>query len=381
MKYMYNRGAKKGTFMKKMIFSKQRFSYKPANIGYYSRFFITCSASIICAAGIVIGSTLAVLHTNNTDGKGGGPSGSDPEIAMIMEGSSETAPVQTDTFTTGINVSMNENIGLAALKVPEHEAEVSETEEDKELFYTTYRVKKGDMISFIASAYNVTVDTIYSANNSITNSRLIQPGQYIKIPSMAGILYTTKKDGETPESVAAKYSVDAQKCAAVNKMDADSQLKAGTMVFVPDAEMDWETKLEINGDLFKLPLHSYFYISSRWGWRPDPFGSGRRSYHGGIDMACPKGTPIYSAKAGRVVSTGYSNVYGNYVIIDHGSGYKTLYGHMTKYLTSPGAFVDTTTKIGLVGSTGASTGPHLHFTVYKNGKSINPTNVVNFAKR
>ncbi|MBP5577459.1 MAG: M23 family metallopeptidase [Treponema sp.] len=277
----------------------------------------------------------------------------------------------------------SEALGLAALMGEDHATEAPAVSDNTSttLTYTSYRVKKGDMISLIANAYNITTDTIYSANNTITNSRLIQPGQYIKIPSMSGILYTTKKENETPATIAEKYSVDAERCALVNNTDLTAPLKMGTTVFVPGAEMDWETKLEINGDLFKLPLHSYFYISSRWGWRPDPFGSGRRSYHGGIDMACPKGTPIYSAKAGRVVSTGYSNVYGNYVIVSHGQGYKTLYGHMTRILTSNGAFVDTSTKIGLVGSTGASTGPHLHFTVYKNGKSINPTNVVNFAKR
>jgi LysM repeat protein len=378
MIFLYNKGAI-GSFMKKMVFEKKRNSCMPSKMSYYSKVFITCSASIVCTAGIVIGSTLAVLHVNNTNGQGGG---SDPKLSMIMS--------ESDSFgkLTGSDMEADsEALGLAALMGEDHDvtenaANLADSgNESTTLTYTSYRVKKGDMISLIADAYNVTTDTIYSANNTITNSRLIQPGQYIKIPSMSGILYTTKKENETPSTIAEKYSIDAERCALVNKMDVNSQLKMGTTVFVPGAEMDWETKLEINGDLFKLPLHSYFYISSRWGWRPDPFGSGRRSYHGGIDMACPKGTPIYSAKAGRVVSTGYSNVYGNYVIVSHGQGYKTLYGHMTRILTSNGSFVDTTTKIGLVGSTGASTGPHLHFTVYKNGKSINPTNVVNFAKR
>ena len=375
MTFLYNKGAI-GSFMKKMVFSKKRFSSKPSTLGYYSKVFVTCSASIVCAAGIVIGATLAVLHVNNTNGQGGG---SDPKLSMIMS--------EADSSVKASNISDmeadSEALGLAALMGEDHTTEAPAVSDNTSttLTYTSYRVKKGDMISLIADAYNITTDTIYSANNTITNSRLIQPGQYIKIPSMSGILYTTKKENETPATIAEKYSVDAERCALVNNTDLNAPLKMGTTVFVPGAEMDWETKLEINGDLFKLPLHSYFYISSRWGWRPDPFGSGRRSYHGGIDMACPKGTPIYSAKAGRVVSTGYSNVYGNYVIVSHGQGYKTLYGHMTRILTSNGSFVDTTTKIGLVGSTGASTGPHLHFTVYKNGKSINPTNVVNFAKR
>ncbi|MBQ2481179.1 MAG: LysM peptidoglycan-binding domain-containing protein, partial [Treponema sp.] len=171
----------------------------------------------------------------------------------------------------------SEALGLAALMGEDHATEAPAVSDNTSttLTYTSYRVKKGDMISLIADAYNITTDTIYSANNTITNSRLIQPGQYIKIPSMSGILYTTKKENETPATIAEKYSVDAEGCALVNNTDLNAPLKMGTTVFVPGAEMDWETKLEINGDLFKLPLHSYFYISSRWGWRPDPFGSGR----------------------------------------------------------------------------------------------------------
>ena len=94
-------------------------------------------------------------------------------------------------------------------------------------------------------------------------------------------------------------------------------------------------------------------------------------------MACPKGTPIYPSMDGVVTATGYNSTYGNYVIIQHHSGYKTLYGHMSKILCKKGNFVYTSTKIGLVGSTGMSTGPHLHFTVYKNGKSVNPLPLLN----
>ena len=189
---------------------------------------------------------------------------------------------------------------------------------------------------------------------------------------MEGILYTVKTDGETPETIAKKYSVPADKVALVNSMPENQSLSAGRTVFVTGAKMDRITLLEINGDLFKNPLHSSYYISSRFGWRVSPFDSSKRTYHGGIDMACPTGTPIYAASEGEVITAGWSNVYGNYVIISHHSGYKTLYGHMSSIHVSKGQYVYTTTKIGKVGSTGQSTGPHLHFTVYKNGNSINP---------
>lgn len=243
--------------------------------------------------------------------------------------------------------------------------------EKLELCYYTYRVKKGDIIGFIADSFNVTQDTIISVNN-IHQSRLLQIGQYLKIPSMPGIIYTVRSSGETIDSIAAKYEVSAEKCARVNSLQRDSKLPAGATLFVPDAELDWVTRQEINGDLFRKPIHQRYWLSSYYGWRSSPF-SGKRSYHSGVDMACPSGTPIYAALAGKVTSVGYNNVYGNYVIITHHSGYKTLYGHMSAALVSKNRYVDTGTKIGTVGSTGMSTGPHLHFTVYKNGKTVNPS--------
>jgi len=244
------------------------------------------------------------------------------------------------------------------------------------LTYETYRVKKGDMIGFIADKYNVTQDTIISVN-SIKQSRLIQVGQYLKIPSIPGIIYTVKKDGETPATIAQKYEVEAEKCALVNSLAVDASLNAGASIFVPDAELDWVTRQEINGDLFIKPLRSRYWLSSPYGWRDSPFNTGKRTFHSGVDMATSQGTPIYAALDGKVTTTGYSSVYGNYVIITHHSGYKSLYAHMSQITCKKGNFVYTNTVIGRVGSTGQSTGPHLHWTVYKNGKTVNPMSLIN----
>lgn len=248
------------------------------------------------------------------------------------------------------------------------------TEEEASLYYKAYRVKKGDMIGIIAEDYGVTQDTLISVNN-IRATRLIQVGQYLKIPSMPGILYTIKTDGETPSSIAEKYGVDSVKCAMVNNLSEAETLKAGSSLFVPDAEIDWITRQEINGDLFYKPLKARYRLTSYFGWRPSPF-TGKRSFHGGIDMACPTGTAIYAALGGKVSAVGYNNTYGNYIIISHHSGYRTLYGHMSKTIAVKGQYVTPSTVIGRVGSTGASTGPHLHFTVFKNGKMVNPLNLV-----
>ncbi len=283
-----------------------------------------------------------------------------------------------EDFLDGDNADTEELLETQALLADDGEEAVQQdvSEDELSLTYQTYRVKSGDMIGFIADKYDVTQDTIISINN-IKQSRLIQVGQYLKIPSMPGILYTTKTKGETPSTIAEKYKVDAEKCALVNNISIDTELESGLQLFVPDAQLDWATRQEINGDLFRKPLHSRYYLSSYYGWRDSPFNTGKRSFHTGIDMACSTGTPIYPAMDGVVTAAGYNSTYGNYVIVQHHSGYKTLYGHMSKITCRKGNFVYTTTQIGKVGSTGLSTGPHLHFTVYKNGKTVNPLGLLN----
>ena len=245
---------------------------------------------------------------------------------------------------------------------------------DGGLYYSSYRIKKGDMIGVIAEKYGISQDTLISVNK-IRATRTIQIGQNIKIPSLDGILYTVKKDGETPETIAEKYEVSADEVANVNKIAVNASLDAGQSVFVPGAELDWITRQEINGDLFRKPIRSYYRITSYFGWRGSPF-TGRRQFHGGIDMACSTGTPIYAAMEGVISYRGYSNVYGNYVIVTHHSGYKTLYGHMSRFSKlTVGNRVTTGSVIGYVGSTGQSTGSHCHFTVFKNGRMVDPYNL------
>ena len=283
--------------------------------------------------------------------------------SLIFDGRKPVENGQGGFETPGIPVVTEKDLGEAA---SDGIAPMVQTD----LSYQSYRVRKGDMIGIIAENFGITEDTIISVNN-IRSSRLLQIGTYLKIPSLPGILYTVRKDGETVESISNKYKIDGFKVCNVNKIDESSVLTAGTMLFLPDAKLDWTTRQEINGDLFKKPIHNRWYLSSAYGWRKSPF-SGARSYHSGVDMACPQGTKIFAAMAGTVSSTGFNNTYGNFVIITHHSGYKTLYGHMSAINAVKGQSVTQDTVIGRVGNTGLSTGPHLHFTVLKNGKQVNP---------
>ena len=119
----------------------------------------------------------------------------------------------------------------------------------------------------------------------------------------------------------------------------------------------------------------YTAFTSAFGWRTHPI-SGTRKHHNGVDLAGVKGTSIYAAKGGTVSSTGYDSSRGYYVIIDHGDGFKSYYYHMTRYIVSSGQKVDRGKTIGYMGSTGASTGPHLHFGISYKGSYVNPAKYI-----
>jgi len=121
----------------------------------------------------------------------------------------------------------------------------------------------------------------------------------------------------------------------------------------------------------KCPIWGSYRISSRYGWRIHPILHTRR-FHDGVDLACPTGTPIHVADRGLVVFVGWQNAYGRTILVDHGSGISTMYAHCSRFAVKKGQTVSRGQVIGYVGSTGWSTGPHLHFGLRKYGKSINP---------
>jgi LysM repeat protein len=235
------------------------------------------------------------------------------------------------------------------------------------LFYNPHIVENGENISGLGIDFGLNQDTIISVNK-ITNSRLLQIGKVLRIPNQDGILHTVSS-GETLSSIAEKYSAKMEAIKTANELFSD-KVAVGTELFIPGARLDWSKMQEINGDLFIWPLSGA--ITSSYGYRRNPFNRSRSQFHSGIDIRGSMGAPIKAAMAGRVSMVGYDNVFGNYVIINHHSGYRTLYGHMSRIRTRTGAYVAMGERIGDVGSTGQSTGPHLHFTVYKNGVTVNP---------
>lgn len=142
-----------------------------------------------------------------------------------------------------------------------------------------------------------------------------------------------------------------------------------------DSDGDSDSDIPSSGESFKYPLPPGAVITSPYGYRVHPI-TGNYSLHNGVDLAIYQGAPIYATKSGYVSTATYNYVYGYYVTINHMDGYSSLYGHMTNYTVSEGEYVTQGQIIGYVGSTGWSTGAHLHFTIYYNGSTVNPMDYV-----
>jgi len=126
----------------------------------------------------------------------------------------------------------------------------------------------------------------------------------------------------------------------------------------------------------KISLPVKGVITSQFGLRLDPI-DGKRRHHNGIDIAVPEGTPVRPVLSGKVIYSGYSKGYGNFVIVEHEDGIQTLYAHNSKNLVKVGDIVTPETFIALSGSTGRTTGPHLHFEIRKDGRAMNPLAFIN----
>ncbi|MDO4294272.1 MAG: peptidoglycan DD-metalloendopeptidase family protein [Eubacteriales bacterium] len=169
----------------------------------------------------------------------------------------------------------------------------------------------------------------------------------------------------------------SNKQAAIADYEADVAAQNATIaalekaVAADKAKLAEESKLKYDGGMFQMPCPGYTRISDDYGNRMHPTLKVEK-FHNGVDFAAPSGTPILAAYGGNVVAASYNSSMGNYVMIDHGDGLYTIYMHASKLYVSSGQAVSKGDKIAAVGSTGRSTGPHLHFSVRLNGSYVSP---------
>lgn len=227
-----------------------------------------------------------------------------------------------------------------------------------------YTVRPGDTFSTIAKSFDVSVNTILWANN-ISNNRALSVGQQIVILPVSGVRHEVRK-GDTVAAIARKYRAAMEDILQFNGLALDEEPAAGTTIIVPDGELPQSAPLTpgaSSGQYFaNLPLYDGFYA------RPIAGGRRSRGIHGfnGIDLANSCGLPVFASADGTVIiarSGGWNGGYGRYVVISHANNTQTLYAHMSSLAVAPGQFVRRSEVIGAIGSTGNSTGCHVHFEV------------------
>ncbi|MEK7188294.1 MAG: M23 family metallopeptidase [Patescibacteria group bacterium] len=274
-------------------------------------------------------------------------------------------------FTTPVLSLSNADTGTQTL--------ISEHGRDK-IF--EYEIKEGDSVSSISQKFDISEDTIRWQNN-LKSKETIKAGQKLEILPITGVSHKVQK-GDTVYSISKKYDSVPQ---AVVDFPYNTftnyetfELAIGQVIIVPDgikpAEILWNPIARVRQitpdagtvtalGIFVWPANGS--ITQNFVW-----------YHKGVDIANKSTPAVLAADSGQVTLAGWpdGSGYGNRVIIDHGNGYKTLYAHLSRVFVTQGQTVNRGDRIGQMGNTGRSTGPHLHFEVIKDGVHINPLSIL-----
>jgi len=253
-----------------------------------------------------------------------------------------------------------------------------------------YKVKPGDVIGTIANKFGVSVNTILWENN-LSSRGVIHPGDTLQILPVSGISHNVSS-GENISYIANKYDVSTSDILEANNISSVNTLKIGQKLLIPGASKTNTTRvastsntssvssessgIDVIKDLIKPKPATPSSDKMLWptvGHRITQYYSWR---HTGLDIANKTGTPLYASEAGTVEYSGWSRGYGYNVLVNHGGGKKTRYAHASKLYVSKGDTVEKGESLAAMGSTGWSTGPHIHFEVIINNVKLNPLNYI-----
>lgn len=308
-----------------------------------------------------------------------------PSVSRVNAGVLQGESEQTETNSQNIDL-LEPVLGMIATSSPRAEAEtvildgsavlsddgplgtvadIKESQPPSDLI-SVYTVRPGDTIEAIAKMYNVSANTIRSTND-LKKGSVLKLGENLIILPITGVQHVVKK-GETIKGLAKKYGGNFEEIVAYNDLDLNKGLTIGDTIIIPDGEESTivsstkpgsKTPAKYNG-----PSYSGYFMKPVTNYRRT---QGLHGYlHNAVDMAAPLGTSIYAAAEGKVIiakTSGWNSGYGNYIVISHPNGTQTLYGHLSRVNVSVGERVSKGDNIAGMGSTGKSTGSHLHFEV------------------
>ena len=287
---------------------------------------------------------------------------------IIQDKKDKNSKDKTPTIDESKEINIMSGNALAPATGPSGVSDGTDNEDISSDQISVYVVRKGDSIVKIAEMFEVSVNTIRWTNDLKIGEKLNE-GDVLMILPVSGVQITVAK-GQTLKSIAQKYKVDATDIASFNGISEDAQLAIGDELIIPDGEISEvapkTTPTKTNtGSYAKTPTiyAPGYFINPVPGFRYR--SQGAHAHGTAIDLAASTGTPILASASGRVsfARTGYNGGFGSLVIIEHPNGTQTYYAHQSKILVHIGDQVSQGQIIGLVGNTGHSTGPHLHFEV------------------
>jgi murein DD-endopeptidase MepM/ murein hydrolase activator NlpD len=295
-----------------------------------------------------------------------------PQARVSMNGIEDDPADDLPTIQNGSNIMRTDTVSTQITKRPRNGT-------------VDYTVQNGDTISTIAAEFEISVSTILWENNLSAYS-IIKPGQTLKILPASGVTHKVAK-GENLGAIAKKYNIEESKILESNNQAANAALQIGQDLFIPGgskislpkpAPVKQYTGIAaikevvspsggaapVPGNKMNWPANAS-RITQYYSWK-----------HTGLDIAAPVGTDIYASDAGTIEYIGWGTGYGNQIVIDHGGGKKTRYAHLSKFYVKKGAKISKGQTIAAMGSTGWSTGSHLHFEVIINGRKYNPLSYI-----
>ncbi len=269
----------------------------------------------------------------------------------------------------GVDEILTEDGALVADVSPITDAHPDAIDLDGPKDISVYTVRDGDTIGTIAEMFEVSPNTIRWAND-IDVKGTIKPGQELLILPISGVKYKVVK-GDTIPGIAKKFSGDAREISLFNGIEEDTSLEIGSEIIIPNGEVSTPTPSKTtkpaSGSTTSKETPSGYYGKPTIGIKTQ----GHHDRYGAIDIGNKTGTPIWAMADGKVLSAkpeGWNGGYGKMVIIQHNNGTQTLYAHLSKVDVVSGQTVKKGQQIGLMGSTGRSTGPHLHIEI-RTGKT------------
>ncbi|MCD5382025.1 MAG: M23 family metallopeptidase [Candidatus Pacebacteria bacterium] len=263
----------------------------------------------------------------------------------------------------GGDILVEEGALVPAGSLREQDAETTRRAQNGEI--SVYVVREGDTLSQIAEMFGVTAKTVLWAND-ISDASLIQPGDDLIILPITGVRHVVKQ-GDTIGTIAKKYEGDVADILRYNQLASADEISIGDTVVIPGGEMHAPTRS--TSRVAKAPVKTSGRAAAASGFtHPVPGSVKTQGIHGynAVDLAAPVGTPIRAAAAGQVIvakNSGWNGGYGKYIVVKHPNGTQTLYAHNSRNAVGVGTTVAAGQTIGYVGSTGRSTGAHVHFEV------------------